>query len=528
MPDQQNDILFEKFQVLSCVKKDSNTGIYIADHIYLGKKIFLKTLNQENLANPAILDRFRREARLLARLEHPNIIRVFDFGTYQNWFYISFEYFPSQDLRKVLRKGDLTPQDKENIFIGILRGLDAAHRLNIIHRDIKPENVLVDDIGQVKIADFGLALVKDEPHATQQESIVGTPGYMSPEQIRGESLTPSTDLFSLGILGYELITGKNPFLGQDAGKTLNNIISNSCTPELGPVADISDDFRHNVIRLLNKAAANRPGSAQEVLQAMDHEPVKAVPVAAPLSPKISNSYRLVIIILILVSVSSFIFLWQQKSNRSDSTNELAQNQTTPPTATNPDSVELNQDSLTTASNTLTIQPTDTPPQTLTNEKPEDIAATNTQSEISNLPGSIEIQCSPWAQVWIDSKYIDTTPLENDIAILPGKHTLALKHPEYPDYEQIIDIEPQIKRTIAIDLDTLCGYFQCKLYPWGDIYINDKFIGQTPLQDYARLAPGSHTLVVKNNNYQSVQEIIHIAKKETLIYQLNFEHLVTGN
>ena len=202
MQHTSTDILFEKFEVIDTLKKDSHTSVYLANHIYLGKKIILKTLNTNELADKTILDRFKREAQILARLDHPNLIKVLDFGTYSEYFYISFEYFESDNLRKVIQRNNLSNESKINLVIQLLKALNIAHQNQIVHRDIKPENILVNSNLELKIADFGLALVKNEHILTQKSSIVGTPGYMSPEQIRGEDLISQTDLFSAGIVIY--------------------------------------------------------------------------------------------------------------------------------------------------------------------------------------------------------------------------------------------------------------------------------------------------------------------------------------
>ena len=153
-----------------------------------------------------------------------------------SYFYISFEFFESRNLRDVLKGEKLTYTEKLNLFHQLTAGLAAAHRLEIVHRDIKPENILVNAWGQLKIADFGLAISTEENLLTAKSSVVGTPAYMSPEQIRGERLTPESDLFSLGIVAFEMFCGYNPYLGGDINTTINNILDLK-QDELGPVID---------------------------------------------------------------------------------------------------------------------------------------------------------------------------------------------------------------------------------------------------------------------------------------------------
>ena len=219
------EILYDKFEIIDTIKKDVYTSVYLANHIYLGKKIILKTLNTDELSDKTILARFKREAKILAQLDHPNLIKVLDFGMYRNNFYISFEYFESKNLRNIIRQNNYTLEQKRSLIIRLMKALNAAHQNHIVHRDIKPENLLVNSRLELKIADFGLALMQDETKLTVQSSIVGTPSYMSPEQIRGEDLQPQSDLFSAGIVVLELFTNENPFLGKDINETINKVIS---------------------------------------------------------------------------------------------------------------------------------------------------------------------------------------------------------------------------------------------------------------------------------------------------------------
>ncbi len=524
MVQEQNNNLFEKFEILTCLKKDGYASVYIANHIYLGKKIFLKTLAKDQISDSAILNRFQREAKLLAKLDHPNIIKVFDFGTYRNNFYISFEYFLSRNLRALIKDNKSSFSEKLSVFLQITKGLSAAHKYNIIHRDIKPENILVNDKLEVKIADFGLALVKDDITLTRQESIVGTPGYMSPEQIRGETLTPVSDLFSLGIVGCELFSGKNPFLGKDAGSTINNILSKDC-PELFKNEKTGPAPVYDVIQgLLQKNKQKRPQSANEILAKLgvreQIEPLKPAP--AVRQKNRLPVYSLAVLFFILLMALSIKYYMENKNpGYTDAAKDsvvVVQKEKPFPADSNirPEFVdelpEKKETILQPGKDTLTASLT---PQT-------DLKAATRL----DLPGKLFIQCSPWADIYIDSAKIQTTPLEDHISLLAGPHELTLRHPEYPPYTRTIEIKPGQEMLVSVDLDTLIGYLECLLYPWGNVFINNEFKGQTPLPRPIRLLPGRHLLTIKNDNYGKIDEFIQIDKKDTLKYKFNFELLVS--
>ncbi|MEE9430197.1 MAG: serine/threonine-protein kinase, partial [Melioribacteraceae bacterium] len=269
MNDNYTEKKFEKFIIISCYKKDEHSAVYLAEHIYLDKKVILKVLNVKTLSDETRIDRFKREAKILAKLEHTNIIKVFDFGIYKDYFYISFEYFESDNLREVFNKGELAIEQKENLFVQMLRGLNYAHQKGIIHRDIKPENILVNKNFKLKITDFGLALPEFENFLTKQYSLLGTPAYMSPEQIKGEKLAHKSDLFSLGIVTYELFKGKNPFLGKDVNECVNNILSLDEKNLSKNIETIPQPINKILVKLLSKDISLRFQSATEVLSELD-------------------------------------------------------------------------------------------------------------------------------------------------------------------------------------------------------------------------------------------------------------------
>ena len=139
----ESQILFDKFEIIECLKKDDQSAVYLANHIYLGKKIILKILDRNRIDDESIIERFKREAKLLAGLDHPHIIKVLDFGLYENYFYISFEYFESENLRLHINKNTFTYEKKLDLLKQLFLALHFAHSTDIIHRDIKPENILV-------------------------------------------------------------------------------------------------------------------------------------------------------------------------------------------------------------------------------------------------------------------------------------------------------------------------------------------------------------------------------------------------
>ncbi len=511
-------ILFDKFEIISCVKKDKGTGVYIAHHIYLGKKIFLKTMDQNNIPDAATLKRFKREAKVLAQLDHPNIIKVFDFGTFDHFFYISFEYFESRNLRKILQENELSEKQKLDIFMRILKGLNYAHQNKIIHRDLKPENILIDNAGQVKIADFGLAQGLDESAITGKSSIVGTPGYMSPEQILGEKLTFQSDLFSLGVIAYELYVGENPFIGRDVGATINNILTFKVSSVYDSLTKVPTPLQEIIADLLKRLKKDRVKSAAEILQRLDEKEAEA---AAPAKEEKTSAHkiRIAAVFVILAALVAAIALWPRQ-NKS----QLSKLSKTPAQVSNKSMPDSGSSASPVGDEKYIKTQTKRQAKITTHES---IPSEKSVEENLHIPGKVFVRCSPWAEVFIDSVKIDTTPLSDTLRVTAGLRELMLKHPDYPAYIKQILVEPMRTQIVAVNLDTLFGFLNCKIYPWGEIMIDGRGIGQSPFPRPICLNPGKHLITVKNPRYQDVVEYIQVGRMDTTEYELDFEQVVAS-
>src|SRR5580693_10101266 len=182
----------------------------------LQRQVAIKLLNREVASDSDQLERFRREARAVAQLSHPHIVGVIDAGEDENRPYIVFEYVEGETLKdRIRRLGRLPIAEAVAYAIEIARALGAAHARHIVHRDVKPQNVLIDDEGSAKVTDFGIARTLDEEGLTADGRVLGTTDYVSPEQALGRPVTGQSDLYSLGIVLYEMLTGEVPFKGEN-------------------------------------------------------------------------------------------------------------------------------------------------------------------------------------------------------------------------------------------------------------------------------------------------------------------------
>jgi eukaryotic-like serine/threonine-protein kinase len=270
------------------VQRGDLTLAFRARDSVLERPVFVKCLNPALAADAEIRARFEREARAVARLDHPNLVRIYEYGEDpQEGLYMLLEWIEGRTLRAHLDDGELfSGDDFEDLASQLLHGLATLHSVGILHRDLKPENILVREIPggsgdpprrnddqipagsgdparrtSYKITDFSLAALRDAPRLTHHEAIVGTPAYMSPEQAAGGQPNETSDLFSLGVVLCEAVTGENPFVGATMLETLHNIRDKEVSFDHENILALPENARDLLKQLLQKESANRPSSA---------------------------------------------------------------------------------------------------------------------------------------------------------------------------------------------------------------------------------------------------------------------------
>ncbi|HSC78291.1 MAG TPA: serine/threonine-protein kinase, partial [Candidatus Acidoferrales bacterium] len=228
------------YRILEKLGQGGMGVVYLAEDTQLGRRVALKFLPEEYAGQRERLERFLSEARLASSINHPNIVSIYELGEQDGRPFIAMEYVPGHSLRAGLQSGRLPLKKLLELAIPVAEALGRAHKAGVTHRDIKPENLLVSEDGYIKVADFGLAKLKPSyssetatltgQFSTDAGKVVGTAAYMSPEQLQGEAVDGRSDVFSFGIVLYEMATGKSPFLRNSAAGTSAAIMRDSPAP----------------------------------------------------------------------------------------------------------------------------------------------------------------------------------------------------------------------------------------------------------------------------------------------------------
>jgi beta-lactam-binding protein with PASTA domain/predicted Ser/Thr protein kinase len=276
---EPDTIIDGRYRVISRLGSGGMADVYLAQDQLLGREMAVKVLHHHFAEDQEFVERFRREASSAAGLSHPNIVGIFDRGEWNGTYYIAMEYVAGRSLKQIVREeGALAPAAAIDIVVQILRAARFAHRRGVIHRDLKPHNVILDEEGRARVTDFGIARA-GASDMTMTGSIMGTAQYLSPEQAQGYTVSSASDLYSIGVILYELLTGVVPFEGETAVAIAFKQVS--ATPrapsELQPGIPASLDAV--VLRALAKDPVERYADADELIAALQRER-QALPVAA--------------------------------------------------------------------------------------------------------------------------------------------------------------------------------------------------------------------------------------------------------
>ena len=524
------------FKILEEIHRGPVTTVFKAKQISLDRNVLLKVLNIQWKSDLELVERFKREAKICAKLQHPNIVNIYDFGTCEDECYITMEFVHGQTLQELLRKKSPLPVPVIlYIAKSILQGLDYAHRFGVIHRDIKPSNIMIENNGSIKITDFGLATIHDLPNITNQGNIVGTPAYMSPEQVLSKPLDARSDLFSYGCLLYEMCTGIAPFQDEHVAAIINKTLNVKPNKVHTIRAEIPEWFSNLIDHLLKKEVADRPLSAQKVLHELNAQSMitnegfldylNGSSLSAKLQgdkiivkPRLPRRMLIPGILVFLFILTASLYLGLSKDDSSLPTLESErlvseQNPINEPPREESTMITNAVGKADSGNNFIVnIMEINTLPEKIENKKS---AESKLFEEKINVNSGLYVFAHPWAEIWVDNQFRETTPLSSMIEFSAGIHEIELKNPGYEPFRLKMNFAPTQPETLNVRLKPLYGFLDIHAVPWAKIIIDDQFEETTPLAEPMPLMPGEYLLRIENPNFKSITDTIYISAGVTL-------------
>ena len=512
------------------LKETEFLSVYKATQVALDRSALVKVVKAQFATDEAIFQRLRREALAVAKISHPNVIHVYDFGEDDRQIYIAMEYFPSQNFQQILQTtGPVEPEIAVSALQQVLSGLQTVHDLGIFHRDIKPANLLMNDEYVVKITDFGLANLKGATGVTMEGGIVGTPRYMSPEQISGAAASPASELFSLGVTFYEFLTEVSPFDADSFSAVFNRILNYDPIPAREVRADIPEQLSVTIQKMIARNAEERYQNCKEVLNDLgvgdfhiqnehDVEENSSSPTAVRTFPVGRRVGKYFIAAILVVLIGAFIVItlglkFPGSGPRETGTWEAVPIDTSA-FSKSETAMKSPEPDIDTSGVTLRKQAATADIIELENFNTLNTDLDDPAEESTPATGNLHIGVIPWGTVYLDADSVGVTPLLDTLSLLAGTHRITITHPEFPVFERTVQIRPGTIESVRVNLLQENGYLALAVYPWAEVYIDGEFYDTTPLPKPLIINPGRHLVQLRHPDYQQWQSYVEIPAGDT--------------
>lgn len=261
----KGQLINERYEIIKSIGEGGMANVYLARDTFLDRKVAVKVLRGDLSNDDKFIRRFQREAYAASTLSHPNVVEMYDVGEDNGVYYIVMEYIEGRTLKQLLKKrGSLTPPEVVDIMLQLTDGIAHAHDMYIIHRDLKPQNIMISDDGKIKITDFGIAMALNSTQVTQTNSVMGSVHYLPPEQASGKGSTIKSDIYSMGIMLFELLTGKLPFKGENAVE----IALKHMKDDIPSIRKINSTLPQSLENIIKKSTAKNPKNRYDDVREM--------------------------------------------------------------------------------------------------------------------------------------------------------------------------------------------------------------------------------------------------------------------
>lgn len=536
--------------------RSATTIVYKGYQESLDRFVLLKRLRNEASVDERVVQRFQDEARLIARVQHPNVVAIHAYGEDEISAYLIAEYIEGPDLATLLEQGPMPVELAVYVLREAARGLGAAHDRGIVHRDVKPANILISIEGQVKVSDFGMAsFVLDDVEDSGE--VRGTMPYLAPEQVRGMAPTPATDLFSLGATFFEMLIGRRAFLGQGASDIFEAILHYDPIPALAARTNIPAEIVALCGKMLTRDPADRYASWKEVeaestaflerldrrvrpanlaayvadphsydrvppltLEEASEAPAEDVAAPEPSEREETLARRSVVIpvVLVLLVAMGALLIWRGPSvldaSRAGATSEAERlaNDTRYPLQLYP-----YNDSLGEEEQVVAPQETQQPRSRILDRQ--------AQSEASGS-GWLRFDVDPWAVVVADNDTLGRTPLAFPVLRNAGTYRLVFLHPDFPTHQREVEVKAGETTEISVSMYDLVGRVNLEVSPWAAVWIDGVARDTIPPQSRPFiLAPGEHRVRLDHPVLGEYQSVFRVEAGEVRTLRFNLYELL---
>lgn len=421
---------FGRYEIISELGKGAMGIVHLAYDPQIDRQVALKVLRKDKDISDEFVLRFLKEAKAIGRLSHANIVTVYDVGQDHDTIYITMEFLEGEPFDKVVSKGGLGHEEAINIIIQLAGALDYAHQKGVVHRDIKPSNIIFSGQESVKLTDFGIARFEDSSASlqTQAGEILGTPAYMSPEQVNGQAVDGRSDLFSLGVILYELIVGAKPFQGNNLAAIFNAITSQE--PEAPDKNNpfVSKKLSNIIMQSLAKEPGRRFQTGSEMAAALkeclqDTRSTGQMPNQQ--KKKSANPLFFMILVLVIGLIVGGYYLWPKPGQHKLPEKQMQTNSL-------PDH---------SASSTPVPKPAQTQASSEIITKPETLPKVFATIKINSVPDK--------ASIYVDKDLKGKTPMDLKLPI--GIHELRLNLPEHFEWQAQVQLSEKDDVPLFIQL-----------------------------------------------------------------------------
>ena len=536
---------YGRYEVIKELGKGAMGVVYQAHDPQFDRLVALKVLRQDRVASEDFVKRFLKEARAIGRLSHPNIVTAYDAGEDQGTIYLAMEFVDGRPLDEIIRNRRFELAEILKLCVQVAETLHYAHQKGVVHRDIKPGNIMLQSDGLIKIADFGIARIEDSTATlqTQAGDIMGTPAYMSPEQVLGKTADGRSDLFSLGVILYELTTGKRPFATENnnLATLFNEIIHNRPSEPAIENPAIEPGLSGIVMKCLSKAPEERfesCGALAEALRNYGKKPEAAAPAEAPSlpskKPRRAGIYLAVLagvaIIMGMVAAVVFkenIFPVKPKTALPQMTSKPLPSQALLRLTSTPDGADVYVDGVSKGKTPANVEmPLGEHAIRMALSGYADWEGKSRLEEAKEYPVLGELKALPrqavlmlgstpaGAEVYVDETSRGMAPIRLELAL--GSHLFRMTLPGYYEWEEQIElseskeyplISPQLKPLPKIAFLTVTS-----LPAGARISVDGNAMGETPFRRL-ELPPGEYKVILTLRGYQSSESQVKLSEMQ---------------